>query len=80
MDIEFNKRGFSWIVGYKISYNELNEIQKKLSDEFTDRLKEIEFGSKKLNKTQNLWEGGSHEKDCFNFIMFYALAYWLLGR
>lgn len=45
MDIKLNALG--WEVGYKISYNLLNEEQKKLSDEFTMRLRNIEFGDEK---------------------------------
>jgi len=39
LDIKFFHNLLFWTVSFKISYNELNQKQKKLADEFTKRLK-----------------------------------------
>ncbi len=45
MDIKFHPLGFifsdmlAWEVGYKISHDRLNNEQKKLSNEFTNKLR-----------------------------------------
>lgn len=37
------KQEYSWKVSYKIKHNKLNDYQKKLSNEFINRLENLEF-------------------------------------
>ena len=42
MDVHLYKGNFKWVVSYKISHDQLNDKQKKLSDEFSSRLKNLD--------------------------------------
>jgi hypothetical protein len=45
MNIKINPFGnLKWEVDYKISHDELNDKQKKLSDKFIERLRVLDFG------------------------------------